>query len=132
VKHFSLLIFMINDNMYQAIWEPSRIQLGLGIINTLQNSVQQALLFTAYISGGKRFPLDPLGEVTLITLSKDHAPWVKWRRFAKGERPLLFRHGDFDLFSTRLSRVTSSRNPDLKLSLTKPWSHCNVPFLISS
>jgi hypothetical protein len=67
VKHFCLLIFMINDNVYQAIREPSRSQLGLGIIITLQNSVQQALLFTAYISGRKGFPLDPLDNSTIIT-----------------------------------------------------------------
>jgi hypothetical protein len=58
---------MINDNMYQAIRKPSRIQLGLGITITLQNSVQQALLFTAYISGRKGFPLDPLDKATIIT-----------------------------------------------------------------
>jgi hypothetical protein len=53
-------------------------------MSSAKHCCQQAQLFIAYISGGKRFPLEPLDNVTLITFLKDPAPYVKWRRFAKG------------------------------------------------
>jgi hypothetical protein len=89
-----------------------------------------SLIFTVYISGGTQFPLAPLDIFTLITFSKHPAPWSKWRRFWFAV-PLSFRHGDFHLFTTRISRVTFSKNTEIKVSLTN-WRHCNVSCRISN
>jgi hypothetical protein len=99
---------------------------------TYQTANNNSLVFIAYISGGKRFPLAPLGICTLITVFKLPAEWSKWRSLQRGGRPLLLLHGGFHLFTTKSSRVTSSTNPEVKISLTKPGVLVMSPFEIPS
>ena len=81
---------------------------------------------TVYIFGGKRFDCAPLDKGTLCTIKKHPALWGAMNMLEKGERPLSFRHGDIDHFTTKLLCVKYVSNPELKISLTKSSGHSYV------
>jgi hypothetical protein len=103
--------------------------LGLRTSNkTRCNSGNKGQCCTAYIFVGKARQRDSLDIYTLITSPKLPAPRVTGRMVAEGERPLSFRHGDFDLFTTKLLSVGSHSNPEFQISLTKISSLNYVSF----